>query len=160
MIQSEFATARSGWLAIQAGAGARWAENRALLMLMGSIYAVASVLLLGKGLWLIVPIAGLHFLALYVCLAALNRRLRQRQVLRFSDAELSYESGRRGVEKTLAAPRRHCYVLAVQRPSTCEIHLRLGDSEVELGPYLAPLEKQQLLAHLAEHLQVSRFGAT
>ena len=134
--------------------GNRSMSWRANVLLAASLGAVS--LLFGGGiamfgLWLVLPFAGLEFLAVLFCLGLTYKKLGFMEVISFGESTITVESGFNSPETTVELSRHWTTVEFDDPQSNFEmgtLRLLCGGRELELGSLLSKVEKRQLYDEL------------
>lgn len=151
---------RTGQIVLRPNRSWSWRANLVFLGVLASVCLIIGTIFLLQGLWLILPFSILEVslvgLALYVC----ARRTHVQEVLTFSPDELRIERGRARPESRQVFKRLFARIF-VHRPRhpwyPTRVAVRSHGREVEVGAFLGPDDKQQLIAELRRMIdQVER----
>lgn len=128
---------------------------RGVTLLLGSIlalYLIMGMAFAAVGLWLILPFAGLEFIALWYCFYLSFRKTEHCQVITIAGESVKVESGRRAPEITEQFQRSWAQVRlarSAHRWYPSRLVIRSHGREVEVGGFLSEDERLDL----AEELQ-------
>ena len=135
-----------------------WRANLYFLASLCVVSLTTAVLFTTRGLWVVLPFTGLELMifaaALYYCV----RRTHSQEVLTFSEQELRIEKGHEKPEQTYVFKRFFSRVL-IDHPSNprynTHVAIQARKRKVEIGRFLAPDDKQELIRQLRQ--MVHRF---
>ena len=107
------------------------------------------------GLWLILPFAGLEFMALWYCFYLSFRQTEHCQVITIDGDSVKVESGRRRPEITEQFQRSWAQVRlakSTHRWYPSRLTIRSHGREVEVGKFLSEEERIELAAELRREI--------
>lgn len=140
-------------LIAQPNHSANWRLNKIIIILFSAWWALVALLFLTKGLWPIIPFAGLEIGGLAVALYYVCWKLQQRHVLRFCEQQLTLQKGAYYPRFTWQFTRE-AVSLSVEVQDhpwdPLKIFLCSSDQQIPLGNFLGKDDSRKLLALLRE----------
>lgn len=147
---------RIGRIVLRPNRSSSWHSNRTFIATLTLLALLIGLVFLTQGMWLMLPFSLLGAAAVAAALYRCARNCYRQEVLTFSDDQLLIERGSRKPESSDAFHRVFAKV-CVHRPRhpwyPITIAIRSHGREVEIGRFLTPDEKQQLVATLRDMIQ-------
>lgn len=145
-------------LIVQGNQAMSWRANVLLALSLGVVTMSVALVMAWQGLWLVIPFAGLEFLAVLGGLYMTLRRLERREVITVDTDAVQLEWGRRAPERSVRLPRQwarlryHCK----ESPfDTGRLSMCAHGRRYALGDALGRVEKRELYRELDAVLQGS-----
>ena len=131
-----------------------WRANVLLAASLGAVSALFGGGIALHGFWLVLPFAGLEFLAVMFCLDRVYRKMGYTEVISIGESTLLIEAGYNKPDTSVEMSRHWTQIEFDDPPSSFEVgslRLRSSGKSVELGRLLNKIEKRDLF----EQLQLS-----
>jgi uncharacterized membrane protein len=136
-----------------------WHQTMVFLGMVAVPMLAVSLALASMGYWLVLPFAGVEFVALYACVYLVAQAARRCEVVSVDDARVTVEKGRDrgrcpargGPQERTEFPRawvRIEFTVAAGRRSPRRLWLVASGRRVEVGSFLVDDEKNELAAEL------------
>ena len=145
-----------GYIVAQPNHSANWQQNKHILITVGVISGLIATAFSVIGAWLILPVAGIEFIALGSALYVVCRQGQQRHIIRFCKDDVIIEKGNQQLTQCWHFKKDHCSLL-VHRPAHHwdAIHLEISGYaddgqtlQITVGDFLNKADSQQLLTTL------------
>lgn len=142
---------------------ASWRLNKVVIAVFSGWWLLLASTAVSKGLWPILPFAGIEIGGLAVALYYVSWKLQQRHVLRFCGAELTLQKGAYYPRFSWHFPRDAVSLSIEVQPhpwDPLKIFLCSSDQAIPVGNFLNKDDSKKLLALLrAQGLRVRNFSA-
>lgn len=130
---------------------ADWRLSVRCIALIGAVLFAISVYFLQLGLWLIVPFAGLEFIAVACALTYTASNAEQKNVVTITRTNVTLEKGKRKRTSSISFERIWCEVLLETLPRKwhhTKLYLRCKQDKVEFAEFLDADEQKALSREL------------
>jgi uncharacterized membrane protein len=149
-------------LIAQPNRSANWRINQLVIILFAAWWSLLAGIFFAKGLWPIIPFAGLEVGCLAIALYYVCWKLQQRHVLRFDRQQLTLHKGAYYPRLTWRFPLDAVSLSVEVQPhpwDPLQIFLCCREQQIPIGDFLSQDDSEKLLALLrAQGLRVRNYS--
>lgn len=130
---------------------ASWRTNKLMIAAVGSVTLLVGGAWTYIGAWVILPFAGLEVSLLAYALYRVSRDTLRHEVLYVEPRQLRLETGIESPSRNWVFEREHAYFRLVtprHELSGANVYLCSAGQQIELGAFLSPEDKHQLISAL------------